>query len=85
MLEKRQENEPVRERGRTAKGEADRKRLLALNLPQRGGAICTKGPPAFLQGSLVYKTKVRSDTGFPKQHNPYLLNLKLHLQQSQPK
>ena len=53
LLEKRQENEPVRERDRTAEGEAEtqgdrKRRLLALNHPERGDTICTKdmGPPA---------------------------------------
>ena len=35
-------------------GEGDRKRrLLALNLTERGGAICTKGRPASPQGSVM--------------------------------
>ena len=54
MLEKRQENGPGRERDRKAEGKADTKdrkrRLLALNRPERGGAIYTKGPPASPRG-----------------------------------
>ena len=50
MIEKRQENGPVKERNSKRECKADMKnskrRLLALNLTERGGPICTKENPA---------------------------------------
>ena len=53
-MKKRQENDPVKERNNKREGKADMKnskrRLLALNLTERGGAICTKEPLASPRG-----------------------------------
>ena len=49
LLEKMQENGPGRKRDRKAESKADtnekKRRLLALNRPESGGAIYTKGTP----------------------------------------
>ena len=57
MIEKRQENGPVKERNSKRECKAgmknSKRRLLALNLTERGGAICTKEPSASPRDDIV--------------------------------
>ena len=57
MIEKMQENGPVKEKNSKRECKADMKnskrRFLALNLIERGGAICTKEPPASPRGFTI--------------------------------
>ena len=57
MIKKRQENGPAKDRNSKIECKADMKnskRLLALNLTERGGAIGTKEPPASPRGKLLF-------------------------------
>ena len=73
MIEKRQGNGPVKERNSKKECKADMKnsewRLLALSLTERGGAICTKEPPASPRGKRMAFNNCRQRRDIESVHN----------------